>query len=518
MIHRSPLPAVEIPDLPYPHYALERAASFGERPAFIDAAGERTLSYAALVAQAQQAAGALAARGLAKGDVLAICLPNLPEFAVAVYAATLAGGVVTTVNPLYTAAEFAKQLSDSGARYVLTLPQFLDGYREVLAASPVREVFVLGEADGATPWASLFAERHPLPEVDIDPAVDLAVLPYSSGTTGMPKGVMLTHRALVANATMIVNGPNELLEGEVFACVPPMFHIYGITMYLGAAMRIGGAVVCMPRFDFEDYLRVIERYRASFAVVVPPVALGLAQHPLVDALDLSSLRTVVCSAAPLAPALAKRMSERLGARVIQGYGMTEFAGGTHTQRETDPPESVGIALPNAEWKVVDLDSGTALPPGEQGEVCVKTPSMMAGYLNQPEATAGTIDTDGWLHTGDIGYADEAGRCFLVDRLKELIKFKGYQVAPAELEALLLSHPDVADAGVIPIADDEAGEVPKAFVVKRGEVTAEALLAFVAERVAPFKKIRALEFVDALPKSPAGKLLRRELKAREQGGA
>lgn len=516
MIHSSPLPAIEIPDTAYPHFALERAAAFGDRPAFIDAASDRTLGYDALTAQTRQASGALAARGLVKGDVVAVCLPNLPEFAVAVYAITLAGGVVTTVNPLYTPEEFARQLADAGARWVITLPQFLDAYREVLAASAVREIFVLGEAEGATPWAALFAEAHAAPDVDIDPARDIAVLPYSSGTTGMPKGVMLTHRGLVANATMIVNGPNTLADGEVFACVPPMFHIYGITMYLGAAMRVGGTVVCMPRFDFEEYVRVIEKYRATFAVVVPPVALGLAQHPVVEAHDLSSLRTIVSSAAPLAPSLATRMAERTGARVIQGYGMTEVAGGSHTQREEDPPESVGIALPCVSWKIVDLDSGEALPPGERGELCVRTPSMMTGYLNRDEATADTIDADGWLHTGDIGYADEHGRCFLVDRLKELIKYKGYQVAPAELEALLLTHPAVADAGVIPIPDPEAGEVPKAYVVRRGEVEADALRAFVAERVAPFKKIREIEFVDALPKSPAGKILRRELKARHAG--
>jgi len=302
-----------------------------------------------------------------------------------------------------------------------------------------------------------------------------------------------------------------LHASDVFACVPPMFHIYGIAFYLGAVMRLGGTVICLPKFEFETYVRVIERYRATFAVVVPPVALGLAQHPLIEQLDLTSLRMIVSSAAPLAPALARAMERRLGARVVQGYGMTEIAGASHVQREGDPAESVGIALPNVEWKVADLDSGAPLAVGAQGEVCVRGPSVMQGYLNQPEATAATLDHDGWLHTGDIGYGDAEGRCFIVDRLKELIKFKGYQVAPAELEAILLSHPNVADAGVIPIADAEAGEVPKAFVVKRGEIEAAALLAFVSDQVAPYKKIRELEFVAALPKSPAGKLLRRVLK-------
>lgn len=512
MIHKSPLAPIEVPPLSYPAYGLARAVEFGDRAAFIDASSDRRLSYADLHRQVERLAVGFAARGMSKGDVLAICLPNTPEFAIAVYAATTLGAIVTTVNPLYTAEEMARQLTDAKAKYLLTLGQFIEVYKDVIRSTGLAEMFVIGEEEDGTPWADLFTQDGTPPTVNIDPANDIAVLPYSSGTTGMPKGVMLTHRSLVANACMIINGPNDLGEGEVFACVPPMFHIYGITMYLGAAMQLGGTVVCMPRFDFETYVAVIAKYRASFAVVVPPVALALAKHPVVDQHDLSCLRTIVSSAAPLAPTLAKAMEARLGARVLQGYGMTEIAGASHAQREIDPPDSVGIALPNVEWKVVDTESGALLAPDEQGEICVRAPSLMTGYLDKPEATAETLDADGWLHTGDIGYADAEGRCFLVDRLKELIKYKGYQVAPAELEALLLSHPNVADAGVIPIPDDEAGEVPKAFVVPDGDVEASDLQAFVAERVAPYKKLREIEFVESLPKSPAGKLLRRVLKA------
>ena len=512
MIHKSPLPPIDIPELTYPAFGLARASELGDRAAFIDASTDRALSYADLQIQVGRVAVGFAAHGMGKGDVLAICLPNLPEFAVAVYAANTLGAIVTTVNPLYTAEELERQLTDANAKYLLTLGQFVEGYSEVIRATGLVEVFILGEHADGTPWAELMAHDGTPPVVKIDPANDIAVLPYSSGTTGMPKGVMLTHRSLVANATMIVNGPNDLGEGEVFACVPPMFHIYGITMYLGAAMQLGGTVICMPRFDFEIYIKVIAKYRASFAVVVPPVALGLAKHPVVDQHDLSCLRTIVSSAAPLAPTIATAIQDRLGARVLQGFGMTEIAGGSHAQRKSDPPGSVGIALPNVEWKVIDIENGALLSAGEQGEICVRAPSLMTGYLNKPDATAETLDAEGWLHTGDIGYADAEGRCFLVDRLKELIKYKGYQVAPAELEAILLSHPNVADAGVIPIPDDEAGEVPKAFIVPNGEVEAAVLQAFVAERVAPYKKIREVEFVESLPKSPAGKLLRRVLKA------
>ena len=273
---------------------------------------------------------------------------------------------------------------------MLTLGQFLEGYKSVIQETGLAEVFIIGEGEAGTPWAELFAHDGPPPAATIDAANDIAVLPYSSGTTGMPKGVMLTHRSLVANATMIINGPNDLGEGEVFACVPPMFHIYGITMYLGTAMQLGGTVVCMPRFDFETYVTVIAKYRASFAVVVPPVALGLAKHPIVEQHDLSCLRTIVSSAAPLAPALADAMEDRLGARVLQGFGMTEIAGASHAQRENDSPESVGIALPNVEWKVIGTENRELLPPGEQGEICVRAPSLMTGYLNKAEATAETF--------------------------------------------------------------------------------------------------------------------------------
>jgi acyl-CoA synthetase (AMP-forming)/AMP-acid ligase II len=514
MILRSPLSAVEIPQLSLPAYALERAREFGERAAFIDAGSGRSLSFEALAEQVERVAAGFAARGMARGDVLAVCLPNLPEFAVAVYAATTLGAVVTTINPLYTAEELGRQLNDAGAKYFLTLAALWPAYADALAATPVTSSFVIGPgaAGACVPWSDLLACRDAVPQVDIDPARDLAVLPYSSGTTGLPKGVMLTHRALVANSAMVIDGPNPIGEGEVFACVPPMFHIYGIATYLGTAMRLGCTVVCMPRFDFETYVRVLETYRATFAVVVPPVALGLVHHPIVDSVDLSALRIVVSSAAPLAPALATAMAERLGARVVQGYGMTEVAGASHAQREGDPPESVGVALPNIEWKVTDVDSGAALGVGATGEVCVRGPSVMSGYLGNAQATAATIDAEGWLHTGDIGYADADGRCFIVDRLKELIKYKGYQIAPAELEAILLAHPAVADAGVVGLPDDEAGEVPKAFVVRRGEVDAETLAAHVAAHVAPYKRLRDIEFVESLPKSPAGKLLRRELRA------
>jgi len=518
MNHRSPFSDIDIPDVTYPEFALARADQLGDRPAFVDAPSGRQITHRQLADSVRRVASALARRDLAKGDVFAIYLPNLPEYAVALYAVTSVGGVVTPISPMYTAVELQRQLLDARASYLLTLPQLLENVRAVLPTTGVREVFVLGSAPDATSFADLLAHEPNPPDVDIDPSHDLALLPYSSGTTGLPKGVMLTHRNLVANALQIANGPLDWHEGEIAAAVPPMFHAYGVTMYFGALRCYGSTVVSMPRFDFEQFLQGIERYKATFAMIVPPVALALAHHPVVDKYDLKSLRSIACGAAPLAEAVALVVERRLGVPVQQGFGMTELSGATHIQARSDPKASIGRALPSVEWKVVHPATGETLPPQERGEILVKCPSVMHGYLNRPDETRTVLEPDGWLHTGDLGYADAAGCCFIVDRLKELIKYKGYAVAPVELEGLLLSHPQVADACVVAHADAEAGEVPKAFVVAKGSVSADALIDFVASSVAPYKRIRAVEFIDALPRSPAGKLLRRVLVERDRAAA
>jgi len=276
--------------------------------------------------------------------------------------------------------------------------------------------------------------------------------------------------------------------------------------------------VTIPRFDLEQFLQVMQDYGVALAHLVPPIVLALAKHPIVDRYDLSKLKMIISAAAPLGEDVARACAERLGCPVLQGYGLTETSPATHVSPEVPEkikPAAVGPCVPNTESKVVDISTGAELGPDQNGEIWVRGPQVMKGYLNNPEATAATIDAEGWLHTGDIGYADEDGYFYIVDRVKELIKYKGFQVAPAELEALLLSHPAIADAAVIPSPDEEAGEIPKAFVVLRGEVTADEIMAFVAERVAPHKKIRRVEFVEQIPKSAAGKILRRVLVERER---
>jgi acyl-CoA synthetase (AMP-forming)/AMP-acid ligase II len=287
---------------------------------------------------------------------------------------------------------------------------------------------------------------------------------------------------------------------------------------MNLALHVGATVIIMPRFDLEQCLQILEKYHVTVANVVPPIVLAFAKHPLVDKYDLSCLRTLFSGAAPLKENLAEAARTRLGCQVLQGYGLTETSPVTHGARADGPRislGSIGPPVPNTEAKVADVVTGAELGPDEEGEICVRGPQVMKGYLNQPGATAAMIDADGWLHTGDIGLANGDGCFFVVDRLKELIKYKGMQIAPAELEAVLLGHPSIADAAVIPLEDEEAGEVPKAFVVLKGELTCAEILEYVATRVAPYKKIRSVEVIDQIPKSPSGKILRRILVERQR---
>jgi acyl-CoA synthetase (AMP-forming)/AMP-acid ligase II len=354
-----------------------------------------------------------------------------------------------------------------------------------------------------------------LPAVSINAREDLVALPYSSGTTGICKGVMLTHSNLVANLAQLKGGGHDWNE-DTLVCVLPLFHIYGLVAVMSHGLWCGSTVVTLPRFDFEQVLRTIQEHKVTVAHVVPPIALALVKSPAVAAYDLSSLRMIFSGAAPLGAELSRECAERLKCDVVQGYGMTETSPCTHIATpESNKHGSVGHCVPNMECKLVSVETGEEVGVNEEGEICVRGPQVMKGYLNKPDATAETIDADGWLHTGDIGYADDEAFFFVVDRAKELIKYKGFQVAPAELEALLLTHPSVADAAVVPVPDDEAGEIPKAFVVlKNGnDLNADELMSFVAGQVAPHKKIRRVEFIEKIPKSPSGKILRRLLVAR-----
>ena len=499
MIFRAPEDPIAIPDVALTPFLLDRAARHGDKPAFIDASTGHVLSYRMWADGVRCAAAALSKRGLRKGDVVAIYSANCPDYSVAFHAVSLLGGTVTTINPLYTAEELEKQMADAGAKFLFTAPPFLEKAK--------RADFVFGEQS----FNSLLESDGEVPNVAIDARNDVVALPYSSGTTGLPKGVMLTHRNLVANILQC-DAVFKVRENDRTLGVLPFFHIYGLVVIMNLSLYVGATVVTMPRFDLEQCLKAIEKYRVTYAYLVPPIFLALARSPIVDNFDLTSVRTIFSGAAPLSPEVAAAAATRIGCAFTQGYGMTEASPATHATRVGETT-GVGEPMPNTESKIVDVATGAELGPGSEGEICVRGPQVMKGYLNRPDATAAMIDADGWLHTGDIGYADARVRFFIVDRVKELIKYKGMQIAPAELEALLLTHPCVADAAVVPMADEEAGQVPKAFVVLRSQASIEDIQMFVAGRVAPYKKLRSIEVTDAIPRSPSGKILRRVLAAR-----
>ena len=509
----SPFPDVELPGGPLTAYVLRFADQLRDQPALIDGPSGRTYTYGALRDAIYRLAGGLQARGFGPGDTLGIMAPNLPEYAVVFQGAAVAGGTVTTINPTYTAEEIRHQLLDSGATSLITIGLFVETATAAIVGTKVTEIVTIDAAPGTIALTELMGD--PIDQVDLDPLEAVVVLPYSSGTTGLPKGVMLTHSNLVANIaqTLPLFGTDS---GEVALAVLPFFHIYGMQVLMNGLLAQGSTVVTMPRFDLVAALELIQKHRVTQFYVVPPIVLALAKHPVVDNFDISSLKLMFSGAAPLGGDLADEASRRIGCEVSQGYGMTELSPVSHaTPIGKNRPGTVGVTLPNTLSRLVDPDSGEDQPVGGRGELWVKGPQVMKGYLNNPAATAATIDDEGWLHTGDVATIDEDGYVSIVDRVKELIKYKGFQVPPAELEALIVTHPAVADVAVIGIDDQEAGELPKAFVVLKpgAELDLAGLQEFVAKHVASYKQVRLFEVVDEIPKSASGKILRRVLRQR-----
>src|SRR3954453_15111044 len=514
MIITSQFPPVEVLDVPIHDAVLGRAQEYGDRPAMVDGVTGQEISYAQLDRLSRRVAAGLAELGIRHGDTIALYSPNTILYPVVFYGATRAGATVTTVNALYTADELHKQLVDSKAKLLVTISLFLPVATAAIEGTDVTQIFVCDQADGYRSVSELFASTGPEPDVTIDPAEDVAVLPYSSGTTGAAKGVMLTHRNIATNISQ-AEVMITVAEDERIIAILPFFHIYGLSVLMNLPLRLGATVVVLPKFELQQFLTTLDEQRITRAFVAPPVVLALAKHPAVDGVDLSRLKYVTSAAAPLDGELAEACAKRLGLHaVLQAYGMTELSPGTHAvpqDAEDPPPGAVGKLFPSTEMRLVGADGNDA----DEGEIWIRGPQVMKGYLDQPADTDATIDRDGWLHTGDIGRVDSRGYLYVVDRVKELIKYHGYQVPPAELEAVLLTDDRIADAAVIGV-QAEGNEVPKAFVVPMPgvELTADDVIEYVAARVAPYKKIRQAEFIDAVPKAASGKILRRELRARE----
>lgn len=432
-------------------------------------------------------------------------------------------------NPFFTSAEVIKQVKASNAKLIITQASYVDKIKEYACENNLKIMCIDSPPEGCLHFSELSqADEKDMPEVEINPD-DAVALPYSSGTTGLPKGVMLTHKGLVTSVAQQVDGenPNLYMHSEdVMLCVLPLFHIYSLNSVLLCGLRAGTAILIMQKFDIVPFLELIPKYKVTIGPFVPPIVLAIAKSPVVDNYDLSSVRTVMSGAAPLGKDLEDAVRAKFpNAKLGQGYGMTE-AGPVLAMClafAKEPFEiksgACGTVVRNAEMKIVDPDTSISLPRNQRGEICIRGDQIMKGYLNDPESTERTIDKEGWLHTGDIGYIDDDDELFIVDRLKELIKYKGFQVAPAELEAMLLTHPNISDAAVVPMIDEKVGEVPVAFVVRsNGSTTTEdEVKQFISKQVVFYKRVYRVFFVDSIPKSPSGKILRRDLRTRLAAG-
>ncbi|KAJ1278151.1 hypothetical protein BS78_04G057400 [Paspalum vaginatum] len=530
-VFRSKLPDIEINNSQsLQAYCFGKMPEVADHPCLIDGQTGARYTYAEVESLSRRAAAGLRRMGVRRGDVVMNLLRNCPEFAFAFLGAARLGAATTTANPFYTPHEIHRQAEAAGARLIVTEACAVDKVREFAAARGVPVVTVDGRFDGCAEFAELLAgeELEADADADVHPD-DVVALPYSSGTTGLPKGVMLTHRSLITSVAQQVDGENPNLyfrKDDVVLCLLPLFHIYSLNSVLLAGLRAGSTIVIMRKFDLHALVDLVRRHHVTIAPFVPPIVVEIAKSPRVTADDLASIRMVMSGAAPMGRELQDAFMAKIPNAVLgQGYGMTEagpvLAMCLAFAREPFQVKSgsCGTVVRNAQLKVVDPDTGAALGRNQPGELCIRGEQIMKGYLNDPESTKNTIDKDGWLHTGDIGYVDDDDEIFIVDRLKEIIKYKGFQVPPAELEALLITHPEIKDSAVVSMKDDLAGEIPVAFVVRTegSELTEDAIKQFVAKEVVFYKKIHKVFFTDSIPKNPSGKILRKDLRARLAAG-
>ncbi|XP_042217376.1 4-coumarate--CoA ligase 1-like [Homarus americanus] len=524
----GPGPLPPIPDTNFAAYMLEMMEEHGDSVAVVDAETHHQRTFSELCSLVPRVSAGLAAAGVTPGEVVAVITPNHVDYPLVLLSILHRGAVCFGINSLLTPKEVNHVLKISGACWAVVHESMVaeaEAAFSLLPSSTIRKMWVLGDVSGKPSVADLMS-HDPLPpftKVDgLNPARDVAIIYSSSGTTGMPKPVKLSHRnqltVMALNKCMDSlhqTGINRREMYEVTFMVLPMSHIYGQTNTI-LTLLFGGTVVVLPKFSATQFLEALQNFRVTLIPLVPFLIKFLVETPLLHRYDLSSLKVINCGAMPLSSALAASLKQKLSVQLNDQYGMTEasYAVAENIVRVGFKDNTVGKVLPYFQIKVVETESGEMLGEGQEGEVCFRGPSTMLGYANNPVATAATLDADGWIHSGDIGYFDHDNYLFIMDRLKNLIKVKGFQVSPTELESVIMEHPDVANAAVVGVPHDSLGEMPLAFVVVKpgAHIQAIVLQQFVDSRVASFKKLAGgVKFVDAIPMNPTGKINRKLLK-------
>jgi long-chain acyl-CoA synthetase len=535
---------VDIPVMPLYRILDDTASQYPDRVSMIFL--DRKVTYRELQDSALRFASWLRSVGIGKGDVVALFLPNTPQFAIAYYGALYAGATVTPVNPLYTPRELRFQLEDSEAKVLVTLDMFKD---RVLAGAPDNVKYVVWtgiqdylpflkavgyrlkfrppsppEGGKHYRFTGILRGSEPLKErAAVNPVEDVVALMYTGGTTGLPKGVMLTHYNIIANLHQIDSLWFKGRKGFVFVGLLPWFHIYGQTTVLHFTVFSASTVIVYPRPDIEAVMKDIERYKANIFHGVPTAYIAIVNHPKVKEFNLKSLAACISGAAPLPVAVLESFEKITGAKLREGYGLTETSPVTHVNpiEGRYKPGSIGLPVPSTMAAIADPEKPELLPPGQVGEIVISGPQVMKGYFKRPEENSlAFFEAYGlrWFRTGDMGYVDEEGYFYVVERKKDLIKYKGWSVFPREVEEVLYKHECVREAAVVGKPDPEAGEIPKAFVVLKdeckGKIKAEDLIEYTRKHLAPFKVPREVEFRDELPKTIVGKILRRVLREEE----
>ncbi|XP_066902502.1 uncharacterized protein [Halyomorpha halys] len=527
-ILESTIPRVNIPSQTIQDRVFEHMERWPEHTALECCMSGRSYTYGQLDEFSRRVAAGYLKSGLRPGQVVSFVLPNIPEFIIALLGALRAGLVVSTINPIYGNEEIGYQINNSDSALVLTFMLKLDEVKTAVSKMDKKPIITVihqpGDEvpDGIQSFMELFMvdddDQKAVDKVKVDPD-HLALLLYSSGTTGLPKGVRLTHRNIISNIVQVdTPETSPIIETtadyqDIIACVLPFFHVYGLVIGSLSYLSKGCKLLTLPRFEPDMYLRALKEQKTTLAHVVPPLVQFLANHPAVTASHLDTLRFCMNGAAAVSQTDANKLLEKKKSlRLLSGYGLTEASPVITVSKNTSTNLiSVGHIVPNTEIKIVDTETGKIKDSSTPGEICVRGPQVMDGYHKNEQATKETI-IDGWLHTGDVGYFDKDGQMFIVDRIKELIKVKGFQVAPLELEEILREHPGVADCGVVGRPDKRFGEVPVAFVVpSKKKPTTKELQDYVAAKVAEYKQISEVVFIEAIPKNLTGKILRKNLK-------